>query len=142
MPLRFSPILIGSVIALAVLGGLPRPSRAEDVENVASTKDGTVYQVDMDTREAWVSKTGWLHVSFLISTKAEQVWHRATAACATPGVGGYDVKVDAYDWGWEPGTTGYPSGTIAGDIARAVCKSEVLKTTPGDQGHERSSPQV
>ncbi len=114
-------VLVSSVLAAVAVVGLGRPVRAQII-NLATTSSGTVYQADAGHLSPWTSKAGWKQVSFLISTSAEHVWHKATASCQTPGVGGYDVNVPDYNWGWKPGTSGYPAGTIAGDIARAICR--------------------
>lgn len=110
-------IVISSLLVASSILGVARTASAENLVTAAvDTSRGLVYQVDLDNRSESQTDTGWRHVKFWISTKGDPKKHPAIAACAP-----YDLKAPYYGWDWLPNGGGYPTGTIAGNIARVAC---------------------
>ncbi|AFY60435.1 hypothetical protein [Synechococcus sp. PCC 6312] len=110
--LLFKTLVLLPVVTVAVTA---LPAWAEREVRVANNGKGTIYTVDMDSLSVYVGNQGVKQVNFKLSTVGDEYWHDATASCNP-----YDVKSEFYNWSWS-GTRSYPAGTIAGDIARAVC---------------------
>lgn len=102
---------LGATLVMAVA----MPVLAEREVAVARGDNGLVYTVDMDSRSFYQNSNGVTQVDFSLSTEDDGYWHDATASCNP-----YDVKSAYYGWDWA-GTRSYASGTVGGDIARAVC---------------------
>ncbi|MDR5638243.1 MULTISPECIES: hypothetical protein [unclassified Thermosynechococcus] len=111
-----TPVALVGAATLSLSLAIAPPSFAEMEVEVARDSRGRVYTVDMDSRRFYRNRNGIIQVDFSLSTLGDDYWHRATASCNP-----YDVKSDYYGWDWT-GTKSYPPGTIAGDIARAVCR--------------------
>lgn len=107
---RLAKALTSGLLIACSFIGLSRPAAAEYAVYVTDR-----YMIDLDNRSQFYDGIGWRHVRFRISTENDRYWRHATAACNP-----YDVNVPAYGWGWKS-SGGYPSGTVAGDIARAAC---------------------
>jgi hypothetical protein len=118
--LRFNPLshflmMFTSVSFLCV--GFVLKADAENWKRVVvSDFDGKAYKIEIDTRRAYISKTGWRHVVFKISSDEDNYWHSAIAACDP-----YQVNVQDYNWGWAAGNTSLSAYTVSGAIARAAC---------------------
>ena len=104
-----------ALIPAAMISVNALPAWAEREVRVANNGKGTIYTVDVDSLYIYKGDHGVTQVDFKLSTVGDDYWHDATASCNP-----YDVKSEYYNWSWS-GTRSYPAGTIAGDIARAVC---------------------
>lgn len=110
-------IVISSLLVTSSILGIVRTASAENLVTAAIDRSsGLVYQVDLDGRSEYHTKSGWRHVEFWLSTKGDPKKHSAIAACEP-----YDLKSTYYGWDWLSGGGGYPQGTIAGNIARVAC---------------------
>ena len=109
-----SSILNYLSIACVVLGTAGAAS-AESFRTV-NADDGTVYQIDLDTRSEYTTDSGWRHVQFWLSTKGDRNKHRSTASCQP-----YQVQSEFYNFNWLPDGGGYPAGSVGGEIARVAC---------------------
>ncbi|BAC08613.1 hypothetical protein [Thermosynechococcus vestitus] len=106
--------LVGAATFSLGLAIVP-PAWAEQEVEVARDSRGRVYTADMDSRRFYTNGHGVTQVDFMLSTRGDDYWHRATASCDP-----YDVKSEYYGWSWS-GKRSYPADTIAGAIVRAVC---------------------
>jgi hypothetical protein len=109
-------IILNSLLVASSILGIADTASAERLVTAITTTSGRVYQVDLDDRSEYYTKSGWRHVKFWLSTKGDIKKHRAIASCAP-----YDIKSDYYDFDWRPNGGGYAKGTVAGDVARVAC---------------------
>ncbi len=108
-------VLLNCLLVASSILGIAGTASAEKLVPV-STKDGTVYQVDLDNRREYKTNSGWRHVEFWLTTQGDPKKHPATASCSP-----YDLKADYYNIDWLPSGGGYPEGTVIGTIARIAC---------------------
>jgi hypothetical protein len=109
--------LIGTLLVASSVIGLAPTAAAENWASVVTSDfDGRVYQIDLEGRQEYISKTGWRHVSFKISSDQDRHWHAAMAACNP-----FQLYVPDYKWDWEIGYTSDSAYTVAGALARAAC---------------------
>jgi hypothetical protein len=109
--------LIGTVFATFSVIGLASIALAENwVTVVTGEVDGKTYHIDLDSRQSYMSQTGWRHVAFKLSSAEDRHWHAAIAACNP-----YQLNVPDYKWGWAIGSKSYSVYTVSGVIARAAC---------------------
>jgi hypothetical protein len=109
--------ILNSLVITATILGIANTAAAKNYTAV-NADDGTVYLIDLDDRSEYVSKTGWRHVKFWLTTRGDSKTHRSTAACEP-----YQVESPFYNLRWRPNGGGYPEGTLAGEIARAACNN-------------------
>lgn len=85
-------IVISSLLVTSsILGIVPQASAENLVTAAIDGSTGLVYQVDLDNRTEYQTKSGWRHVRFWLSTKGDPKKHQAIAACAP-----YDLKSTYY----------------------------------------------
>ncbi len=109
-------VVLNCLFVMTSVLGIAGQASAERLVTAAISTDGIVYQVDLDNRSEYKTKAGWRHVNFWLSTKGDIKKHSAIAACSP-----YDVQAEYYNFDWHPNNSGYPEGTVAGDIARVAC---------------------
>jgi hypothetical protein len=63
--MSFKSLLLSSVLIAFSILGIASKASAENFATV-NGDDGTVYQIDLDSREESKSSTGWRHVQFRI----------------------------------------------------------------------------
>jgi hypothetical protein len=118
--LRFKALshffLIFTSVSFLCVGLVPKAEAETWKRVVISDFDGKAYKIEIDTRRAYTSKTGWRHVVFKISSEEDNYWHPAIAACDP-----YQVYVPDYNWGWAAGNTSLSAYTVLGTLARAAC---------------------
>jgi hypothetical protein len=107
--------ILNCVSIACVVFGIAGTANAESFRTV-SADDGTVYQIDLDTRTEYTTDAGWRHVQFWLSTKGDPNKHRSTASCQP-----YQVQSEFYNFNWLPDGGGYPAGSVGGEIARVAC---------------------
>jgi hypothetical protein len=110
-------LIVGTVLAaVSLMSVVPKAAASNWVNVVTSEYDGKTYQIDLDSRRAYISKTGWRHVAFWIASSEEKNSHLAIAACDP-----FQIFVPDYSWKWEADTRSYSAYTVGGKIARAAC---------------------
>jgi hypothetical protein len=106
-----------ALAACSVVGFAPLASAVQWTEVVVGDETGIAYQIDLDSRSTVYSKTGWKHITFLVSDSKNRRAFEAIASCSP-----YQVKVEPYGWDWSPNdATSYSADTVGGKIARAAC---------------------
>jgi hypothetical protein len=110
-------LIVGTVlVATALMSVAPKAAAVNWVNVVTGEDTGKTYQIDLDSRRTYVSKTGWRHVAFWIASSEERHSHRAVASCSP-----FQISVPDYGWQWEADMSSYSVRTVAGKIARAAC---------------------
>jgi hypothetical protein len=110
-------LVVGTVLAAASLMSVVHKATAVNwVTIVTAEETGKTYQIDLDSRRTYVSKTGWRHVTFWIASSEEKYSHRAIAACNP-----FQILVPDYGWQWKADMSSYAAHTVGGKIARAAC---------------------
>jgi hypothetical protein len=119
-PLRLKPLslilMICTSMSFLCIGFVSKAEAENWKRVVISDFDGKAYKIEIDTRRAYTSKTGWRHVVFKISSDEDNYWHPAIAACDP-----YQINVPDYNWGWAVGSTSLSAYTVSGTLARAAC---------------------
>jgi hypothetical protein len=109
--------LIGTICAACTIFGFTPIATAEKWAPVTTSEyDGRTYLIDLDSRAPYISKTGWRHVTFKISSGEDKYSYSAIAACDP-----FQLYVPAYSWDWEPDKKSYSVYTVGGKLARAAC---------------------
>jgi hypothetical protein len=103
--------------ALSTISMAPIASAENWVTVVTSDFDGKSYEIDLDSRKEYISRTGWRHVTFRISSVEDKHWYRAIAACNP-----YQIYVPLYGWSWESSNVSYSAHTVGGKLSRAACR--------------------
>jgi hypothetical protein len=110
-------LIFGTVLAAVSLMSVAPKATAVNWVNVVTGEDtGKTYQIDLDSRRSYISKTGWRHVAFWIASSEERHSHLAVAACKP-----FQIYVPDYGWQWEADMSSYAAHTVGGKIARAAC---------------------
>jgi hypothetical protein len=118
--MSFKSLLLSSVLIASSILGIANQASAENFATV-NGDDGTVYQIDLDSREEGKSSTDWRHVQFYLSTEGDENKHKAIASCEP-----YQLKSEYYQLDWlDDRADGTPEDaaedTVAGAIARVAC---------------------
>jgi hypothetical protein len=121
--MSFKSLLLSSVLIASSILGIANKAAAENFATVNGA-DGTVYQIDLDSREESVSSTGWRHVKFYLSTESDDNKHKAIASCEP-----YQLKSEYYNLDWlenraDGSAEDAAEDTVAGAIARVACGSD------------------
>ena len=110
-------LIVATVLVAASLMNATPKAAAVNWVNVATGEDtGKTYQIDLDSRRTYTSKTGWRHVAFWIASSEEKNSHLAVAACNP-----FQIYVPDYGWQWEANMSSYDAYTVGGKVARAAC---------------------
>jgi hypothetical protein len=114
--MKLTTLILNSVFITSSIVGIASTASAEYLKSVISEADGTVYQIDLESRSEYTTDAGWKHVEFWLSTKGDVNKYRSTASCSP-----YQIKSDRYNFDWLPSGGGYPEGSVGGEIARIAC---------------------
>jgi hypothetical protein len=118
--MSFKSLLLSSLLIVPSILGNANKASAENLATV-NGDDGTVYQIDLDSRKESVSPTGWRHVQFYLSTESDENKHKAIASCEP-----YQLKSEYYNLDWlddraDGSHEDAAEDTVVGAIARVAC---------------------
>jgi hypothetical protein len=114
--MSFKSLLLNALLITSSTLGIASTASAENFVTV-NGDNGTVYQIDLDSRQEAKTAQGWRHVEFYLSTEGDDTKHKAIASCEP-----YQLKSKYYNLDWlDDRTQGYAEDTIPGAIARLAC---------------------